>query len=479
MAMTRRPRDGSGNGQDFWVTYTDIAESPGHPFYERLNGIFDKYEFDRFCEDLCAPYYESRRGRPSIRAGVYFRMLMVGYFEGIGSERSIAWRCADSMSLRDFLGISITERTPEHSSLTRIRQRFPFEVFQAVFQKILEVLQKEGLLKGKTLGIDATTLEANAAMRSIVRKLDGKSYEDFLKELAAAAGIENPTHQDLANMDRNRKDKKCSNKDSENPHDPDARITKMKNGSTHFAYKAEHAVDMDTGALTGVAMHHADKGDTETLWGSLAEAAKNLDAVNEETSEKGSQIEECVTDRGYHSGPGLVGLENVDIRSYIPEPKQGRRKWTKNGKKTQEKAAEQKAVYNNRRRVKGKRGKRLQRKRGELLERSFAHCLETGGMRRVWLRGLENVWKRYLIHCSAFNLSLVMRKIYQVGTPRAMDALLRTALSLFSWLFAPIVGPRSVQNGSRCCHITNKLKINRNRLVPFMPGQLLSLLSNG
>ena len=431
MAMARKPRDGSGNSQEFWVTCTDIAESPGHPFYEKLNKVFDKHQFDQFCEDLCTPYYEERRGRPSIPPGVYFRMLMIGYFEGIGSERSIAWRCADSMSLREFLGVSITEKTPDHSSLTRIRQRFPLEVFQAVFQRILEVLQKEGLLKGKTLGIDATTLEANAAMRSIVRRIDGLSYEEFLTELAAAAGIENPTHQDLANMDRNRQDKKCSNKDWQNPHDPDARITKMKNGSTHFAYKAEHAVDMDTGALAGVVLHHADKGDTESLWGTLGETAENLDAVKEKTSEKVSIIEECVTDRGYNSGAGLVTLEEVGIRSYIPEPKHGRRSWTKNGNKSEEKAKEQNAVYGNRRRVKGKRGKRLQRKRGELLERSFAHCLETGGMRRVWLRGLENVWKRYLIHGCAFNLSLVMRKLYSMGTPRGLADLIRHLLHLF------------------------------------------------
>ena len=207
MAMARKPRDGSGSSE-FWITYTDIPESPGHPFYEKLNKVFDKYRLDQFCEDLCAPYYKERRGRPSILPGVYFRMVMIGYFEGIGSERAIAWRCADSMSLREFLGISITEKTPDHSSLTRIRQRFPLEVFQAVFQRILEILQEEGLLKGKTLGIDATTLEANAAMRSIVRKIDGKSYEEFLKELAAVAGIENPTHQDLAKMDRKRKGKR-------------------------------------------------------------------------------------------------------------------------------------------------------------------------------------------------------------------------------------------------------------------------------
>jgi transposase len=420
-------RDSTGICEPLWIGHSDIADSPGHPFYEKLNKLLKQYEFDPFCEQVCAPFYADHMGRPSIPPGVYFRMLLLGYFEGIGSERGIAWRCADSRSLRVFLGYSITESTPDHSSLSRIRQRLPLEIHKEVFQKILEILKDAGLLKGKTLGVDASTMEANAAMRTIVRKVDGNSYEGYLRELAEASGVENPTKDDLGNMDRKRKDKKCSNKEWHNPHDPEARVTKMKDGSTHFAYKPEHGVDMDSGALVSVVIHQADQGDTETGWGTLGEATENLEAVYGEEVIK-EIVKECVMDRGYHSGPTLVGLEQVGIRSYIPEPDRDRRKWQAKGERGAEKAREKEAVYGNRRRTKGKRGKRLQRKRGELIERSFAHMLETGGMRRTWLRGVENIWKRYLIHACAFNLSLMMRNLYRAGTPRGLEALIRLLL---------------------------------------------------
>jgi len=417
----------------FWVATGEIQQGPGNPFYQKLQKILKQYQFDQFCEEKCEPFYAGKMGRPSIPPGAYFRMLMIGYFEGIGSERGIAWRCADSLSLRQFLGYEITNSTPDHSSLCRIRQRLPIEVYREVFRKILEILKTEGLLKGKTLGIDASTVEANAAMRSIIRKIDGKSYEEFLEALARESGIDNPTRDDLKKIDRNRKGKSCSNKEWKNPNDSDARITKMKDGRTHFAYKPEHAVDLETGAIAGATIHHADQGDTETLWGTLGETAENLSELDEEDPDT---VSECVADRGYHSGPVLKELEAVGIRPYIPEPKRGRRRWKKPGQTqtTEEKFLERKALYGNRRRVNGARSKRLQRKRSELVERSFVHLLDTGGMRRTWSRGLENVWKRYLIHAGAFNLSLVMRRRYQVGTPRGMWDLIRL-------LFMPISYP--------------------------------------
>lgn len=427
----------------FWIATAEIQQGPGNPFYQKLQKILKQYQFDRFCEEQCEPYYAEKMGRPSIPPGVYFRMLMIGYFEGIGSERAIAWRCADSLSLRRFLDYEITDSTPDHSSLCRIRQRLPIEVYREVFRKILEILRAEGLLRGKTLGIDASTIEANAAMRSIIRKIDGKSYEQFLQALAKESGIDNPTRDDLAKIDRNRKDKSCSNKDWENPNDKDARVTKMKDGRTHLAYKTEHAIDLDTGALVGAAIHYADQGDTETLWGTLAETVENLAELDEDDPEI---VTECIADRGYHSGPVLKELGDVGIRPYIPEPDRGRRRWKRPGQKrpTEQKILEREALYSNRRRVKGNRSKRLQRKRSELLERSFVHLLDTGGMRRAWLRGLENVWKRYLIHAGAFNLSLVMRHLYKFGTPRGMWGLIRRLfvrivhqLSLYRRLFHP------------------------------------------
>ena len=259
MAMGKRNGD---RQQPLWIVGADLPEAPGHPFYRRLNGILKKDGFDRFAEEICAPYYAEVMGRPSIPPGVYFRMLMVGYFEGIDSERGIAWRCADSLGLREFLGYSLTQKTPDHSSLSVIRGRLDLETHQEVFSWVLKLLAEEGLLRGKTIGIDATTLEANAALRSIVRRETGESYEEFLRGLAQASGIQTPTREDLARIDRDRKGK-GSNKDWEHPHDPDARIAKMKDGRTHLAHKAEHAVDMDTSAVVAVTVQGADRGERD------------------------------------------------------------------------------------------------------------------------------------------------------------------------------------------------------------------------
>ena len=251
--MSMGKREGERQS-DLWLATSDLARSPGHPFYERVNEVLREAEFDERVEELCRRFYAERVGRPSLPPGVYFRMLLIGYFEGIDSERGIAWRCADSLALRAFLGFALDESTPNHSSLCRIRQRLDVEVHEAVFQMVLEILTEHGLLRGKTIGVDATTLEANAALRSIVRRDDGASYEDFLKQLAKESGIETPTRADLARIDKKRK-KKGSNDDWEHPHDPDAQITKMKDGRTHLGHKAEHATDMDSGAILAVTLH--------------------------------------------------------------------------------------------------------------------------------------------------------------------------------------------------------------------------------
>jgi transposase len=407
--------------EDLFISYSDLPKGPSHPFFSRLDKILRKYDFDAFCEELCEPFYAEVMGRPSIPPGVYFRMLMIGYFEGIKSERGIAWRVADSKSLEGFLGYKVTEGTPDHSSLSRIRYRLSLEAHKQVFAKVLEILKKEKLLKGKKIGLDASNVEANAAMRSIRRKIDGKRYEAYLKALAKQSGIEEPTKEELSRFDRNRPNKSCSNKEWENPNDPEAKVTKMKDGRTHLAYKAEHSMDLETSAMVSVVIHPADRGDTESGWETLAEASENLNTVQEGCLEEEEILQECVADRGYHSGSVLLDMEQVGIRSYIAEPDRGRRKWK--GKRM-----EQQAVYANRNRMKRAKAKGLQRKRAEILERSFAHMLDSGGMRRVWLRGRENVWKRYLIHACAFNLSLVMRKLYRAGTPRGLEALVRLLL---------------------------------------------------
>lgn len=249
-----------------WIAHQELAKGPAHPFYQRVNELLEEKKFDEFAEQECTKFYAEKKGRPSLVPGIYFRLLLVGYFEGIDSERGIAWRAADSLGLRKFLGISLDERTPDHSTISRTRRLIDIETHRKVFLWILEVLRDEGLVKGKTVGIDATTLEANAAMRSIVRRDTGESYEEFLKGLAKESGIETPTREDLARLDRTRKNK-ASNKDWVNPHDGEARITKMKDGRTHLAHKAEHAVDLKTGAVLAVTLQQADQGDTTTVIG--------------------------------------------------------------------------------------------------------------------------------------------------------------------------------------------------------------------
>jgi len=412
--------------EDFWVAHTELATAPGHPFYERLNVILDAEGFDAFVEGLCARFYAARFGRPSLTPGIYFRSLLIGYFEGIGAERGIAWRLADSLALRRFVGIALDEATPDHSTISRTRRLIDLDTHAAVFAWVLDVLARGGLIVGKRVAIDATTLEANAAMRSIVRRDTGASYEEFLTGLAKASGIATPTREELTRLDRKRK-KRTSNKDWKSPVDKDARVAKMKDGRTHLAHKAEHAVDLDSGAVLAVTLQAADKGDTATLYQTLIEAGMAVAEllVRQAGSHTGAMkvnidgIEELVTDKGYLSDAVLKRVRGYGLRSYIPEKRQkGKRRWQ--GK------AEQQVAYGNRRRVQGNYGKRLLKRRGELVERSFAHCYETGGMRRCHLRGRENILKRQLAHVSGFNLSLVMRQLLGAGTPRELKNRVKT-----------------------------------------------------
>lgn len=420
--------------QQLWVE-ASRAKAPGHPFYRRLNKILDKHGFDEHVEGACAKFYAEKLGRPSMPPAVYFRLLLVGFFEGLGSERAIAWRLADSLSLREFAGYELSAATPDHSTISRTRRLIDLEAHEEVFGWVVGVLAKSGLVRGKTLGVDSTTLEANAAMRSILRRDTGESYEKFLTRLAEASGIETPSRAELARFDRKRKGRKTSNKDWEHPHDPDARITRMKDGRTHLAHKAEHAVDMETGAILGVTIQPADQGDTSSLGKTLEETAEVLagvlgdrDAADEISEE---MMAELVTDKGYHSNDVLVEQAKRGTRTYIPEPDRGRRNW-------RGKEEAKRAVYGNRRRIQGERGQRLLRGRGEKVERSFAHCYETGGMRRVHLRGRENISKRILIQVAGFNLGLLMRHLSGFGTPRALQGLCRAVFgAIWSLLERP------------------------------------------
>ena len=387
-----------------WVSTQEIPRAASHPFYGKVNEVLERHKVDRRLEQLCRRFYKPTLGRPSMAPGVYFRMLLVGFFEGIDSERGIAWRVADSFSLREFVGFSLTEQTPDHSTISRTRRLLPVETHKAVFRWFIGVRGEEGLIEGQTIAIDATTLEANAAMRSIRRRDDGRRYEEYLKDLAAAEGLENPTREQLARMDRKRQ-KKGSNQEWMSPADGDARITKMKDGRTHLAHKAEHAVDLSSGAVLAVTLQAADQGDTTTLQQTLQEAQANAALVNERG------VEEAVADKGYHSSQVLVDLHAEGIRSYIPEPERGTRNWA--GKQK-----EQQRVYANRRRMSGRRGQDLQKLRSERMERSFAHMYETGAMRRTYLRKHNNILKRLLFHAVGFNLALLLRERFGMGKPR-------------------------------------------------------------
>src|SRR5437867_5106891 len=408
MAMGKRRSEQA----PMWIPTTDLPVSPGHPFYARLNAILDEAGFDRFAEEQCRQFYAPVMGRPSLPPGRYFRLLLLGYFEGLDSERGIAWRAAESLAVRRFVGLGLDAAAPDHSTISRTRRLIAVETHRAVFTWVQERLVAAGLLKGQTVAIDATTLEANAAMRSIVRRATGESYQEFLTRLAAASGIKTPTREALARLDRRRK-KRTSNKDWENPSDPDAKITKMKDGRTHLAHKAEHAVDLDSGALVAVTLQGADLGDTASLIETAITAAEQVEAAHAE-SPTPAELAEIVADKGYHSNQTLIDLDAIAVRSYIAEPERGRRDWTKTPEA-------QSSVYGNRRRVRGSRGKRLLRCRCEYVERSFAHLYDTGGLRRTHLRGHQNILKRLLIHASGFNLGILMRQVFRRGTPRGLQ----------------------------------------------------------
>ncbi|MFM7151485.1 MAG: transposase [Gemmataceae bacterium] len=424
MSMGRRRKS---QQHDLWVASAELPRSPGHAFYDRLNALLADAGFDHHVEGLCLPHYAEGVGRGSIPPGVYFRMLLVGYFEGLDSQRAIAWRCSDSLSLRGFLGTPFSEATPDHSSLTRIRQRLPLSVHEQVFGFVLAIACEKGLLRGKTVVVDSTTLEANAAMRSIVRRDTGAGYKDYLKGLMAEQGLEKPTDEEIRGFDQKRK-KKVSNQEWESAADPDSRIARMKDGTTHLAYKAEHAVDLDSGLVVAAAVHHADESDPSTLVGTVLQAQINLVWARSE-----QEVEELVADKGYHKAETLAQCTRIGTRTYIPEPRRKKRNWEDKPE------AWHRATGLNRRRVRGQRSKRLQRKRSELVERSFAHVCETGGARRTWIRGLEEVQKRYKVQAAAFNLGVLMRVLFGVGKPRRLQGAVRAPFRALFWLYGLLV----------------------------------------
>jgi transposase len=415
---------------DLVIALKDLPPPPANPFYQRLNALLDEAGFEPFVEDLCRPYYADNFGRPGVPPGVYFRMLFFGYFEGLDSQRAIAWHCADSRSAQAFLGLPPHKPTPDHSSLSKIRLRLPDRVHEQVFVFVLRLAENKGLLPGKTAGVDSTLLEANASMKTLVRRDSGDDWKGYLRKLAVEAGLDNPTDEDLRRFDRQRKDKKVSNEDWTSPSDPDSRIAKMKDGTTHLAYKAEHVVDLKTELILAAAVYSADRPDSATMLESVVTAQVNLMEAEsglsleelatqpEATVAELTVIEEAVADKGYHKAETLADCAAVGVRTYTPEKQhKQKRVWT-------DKPPEWERAYrNNRRRVGGSRSKRLQKLRSEKVERSFAHVCETGGGRRSWLRGLLKVGTRYLMQVAGHNLGVIMRWVFGKGTPRSLQGL--------------------------------------------------------
>src|SRR6476646_5249583 len=462
MAMgTRKMRE---RQEDLWYG-CELPTAPGHPFYKRLNEILDDAKFDSFCETACAGFYHQKLGRPSLPPGQYFRVMMIGFFEGLDSERGIGWRLADSLTLRQFLSIGLDERTPDHVTISRTRRLIDAETHQRTFTWVLERLAQAGLIKGKTIGVDSTTLEANAAMKSIVRRDTGESYMEYLKRLAEVEGMEAPDAAALLRMDRKRK-KKTSNEDWKNPIDEEAEITKLKDGRTALAYKAEDAVDMETGAIVAVTTHGGAAADTATVTETVIEAGVAVAELMEVEPAQGKSgvhpegVQEVVADKGYHSNDVVVELAELEVRSYIAEPDRGPRNW--DGRQI-----EKQAVYGNRRRIQGSRGKRLQRQRGERIERNFAHQFDTGGLDRLYVRGLDNVHKKLLIQGAACNLALLMRSMYGSGKPRAAHEGVIELVFAFLALMKAFDGhwvPQSANLGN-CARLLCRLKYSTRFLA--------------
>ena len=461
MAMGKRRQ----RQESLFVT-TEGARSPGHPFYRKLNELLAEADFDRWIERRCGQYYnhEEKRGQPSIPPGIYFRMLLVGYFEGLDSQRGIAWRCADSLSLRQFLGVGLDAKTPDHSTLTNTRNRLPQEVFGEVFQFVLRIAEGKKLIDGKTVGVDSTTLEANAAMKSIVRRDTGEDWNGYVTRLMREDGTieadEEPTDEEIRRYDKRRKNKRVSNDDWQSPIDPESRITKLKDGRTHLAYKAEHVVDLQSDLVLAAEVYQADQADTDTLADSVLQAQINLDEANSD-----ARIEEAVADKGYHAAHTLELCQWMGLRTYVPEPRRVHQSvWT------DKPSGHRRAVLANRRRTKRAKSKRSQRLRSERCERTFAHVCDTGGMRRSWLRGTEQLTKRYLIAVAAHNLGRILRHLFGIGKPKALQGYFSLAALVY---FAIHYLARYITA------LKLRLAVTSHSLVPIHPPRRKTVTSTG
>lgn len=412
------------NQTSIWIATEDLQVKPQISFYLKLNRILNKMGFGNQIRKFCEPYYSDKTNcRPPIDPEIYIKMLLVGFFENLNSERAIASRCADSLSIRVFLGYSITESTPDHSTLSVIRQRLQESIFSQIFSLVLKAMQINGLVKGKNLALDTSIIEANASLQGLHNRMTEESYAQYISELARQAGVDPKDKAAVARFDRKRKDRKTSNKEWYNPNDPDSKIGQTKDGATDMVYKPEHVVDLDTGAIIDADILLGDRADTNDLSERIVSAQIRLLDISDNPIEE-KLIETATADKGYHKVQELVDIQSLGITTVIPDKELKRNI----SKLSDEEALALELAHSA---VTVKEGKVLLKWRGMHVERSFAHVLDCGGARRTTLKGTENIRKRYLISTACYNLSLLLRTLFGVGTPKQLLANLKMALNLF------------------------------------------------
>ncbi len=399
--------------EEMWVVAQELPKATPDRFYQRVNQTLEKIGFAEQVWTICEPAYAeaSKGGRPGIDPVVYLKMLMVGFFENLPSERAIASRCADSLSIRGFLGYGLTDMTPDHSSLSVIRRRLSLEQFEALHIVLLRALYSHGLLKGRNLGIDSSVIEANASLRELRHRNDEKSYWEYVRQLAREAGVDDSDDKAVRRFDKKRPGRKTRNADWVNPHDPEAKVGRTKQGATDMVYKPEHVSDLDSGAIVQVEVRSGDAADNDASLNQrvLSAVGVLLEVVPEAASEKvGTSV---VADEGYFALEQIGQMQSFGIRTVIADPHARRRR-----KDLPE--PERKTLRRARAATGSASGKALLRKRGEHLERGFAHVLDHGGLRRATLRGRENLTKRHMVAALSFNLSLLLRGLFGIGTAK-------------------------------------------------------------
>ena len=443
---------------EFWVATHQLPKSAKATFYSKLDETLESFGFAEKVRQICAPAYkQTNLGRPGIDPVVYLKMIMVGFFEDLPSERAIAARCADSIAIRRFLNYELDENTPDHSSLTIIRQRLGLEIYQKVFTLCLRALQEHGLLRGKHLGIDSSVMEANASLRALVNRNTAEQYWDYVKRLAAEQGIDPEDAAAVRKFDRQRPGK-GSNQDWENPHDPDAKIGPRKHGGTDMIYKPETVVDLNTGAVVQAEVQPGDHTDHQGLATTILEAQQRINEARGEAADA-LTVETVTADKGYYAVEQLQALQHEEIKTVIADPVSNRRL---DKLQPEQRQAVQAALRSTR----SKYGKALLRRRGMHIERSFAHILDCGGMRRATLRGWENLNKRFKLATAFYNLSQLMRKLFGFGTPKQLAALAR---ALF-WVLARLLSLVAAMTwGAAAQPRPRKLSGSPFHLRPAMP----------